>query len=1072
MRKEVDESKIKMNIYGKAARGFINQFQLTVLAILLIISIGIAGLLNLPKESLPEIVFPAITVQTIFPGASPEDVEFLVTEKIENKVKEFDDIETIESETSFGLSIVTVRYLEGVDIDQKKIELDNALKELQFSDGVQDPRSFIFSTSEIPLMNISVAGDYTPDQLTLIAEDIANEIEGVRGVEEVDLSGNVNREIEIVTNELLMMKYGIDYNTLRNAIASQNYSAPIGDVSLNGVRYNLRVDERFKTVQEIENTRINSMIYIKDIADVVDGIEPIDSYNRTYIRGLNDQALPSIFLSVSRKVGSDVIGTSQAIQALLEDEKGSLYPEDVTVYISNDLAVNVSNDLDKIQGSAISGLIVVVLVLFLFIGIKESLIVSITIPLSLLGTLGLLNAFGITFNTFAILGLIVALGLLVDNSIIVMENIDRLRKKGMTAKEAASFGTNQVGFPIVSSTLTTLAAFFPLAILPGILGAFISTIPITIMVTISVALLVSIVITPSIAAKLLRGQNKNRIPPWIRRVLSVVIVASLSFYAFYGGGENLTLALVMMSIFTGLMLLKVIFLKDQGLEEAKFTKRYSRLIGWIVSKKLRSFAVILIGFLALTGSFSTFGTGLLKIAFFPNGEPTSLNIRIDTVGGMTLDETDIVVKEVEDLLQSIDEVSQFNSTIGGNEIDSANVSVEFDTSMKNGFEILDEIDRRLKNIPGARITIESLVAGPPVGKPIDLRILGDNLKANAQFADELETALQGIEGVYNIESSSSQGVPQLIIDIDKNKSLNYGVTPQSVTNQLRGEINGITATTIREGQNEIDVVIRRDLELIHSINEVNNLFVATPNQNMLTLSSIADLVEESGVSNIARKDGERVITLTADLKEGTNVNDVVEQLQADFPEEVLPKGVTLRYSGDVEGISQNFGNLFQSMILAIFLVFIILTLQFKSIGQPFIILTTIPMALIGVIWGLILTGNEFGFYAFMGLVALVGIAVNDAIVLIDYTNYLRSEGLELTEAIQEAGKTRFNPVLATTLTTISGVLPLAFQEAYYAQFSYALIFGLMMTTILTLLFIPTIYGLFARLGRNRKAVVK
>lgn len=239
---------------------------------------------------------------------------------------------------------------------------------------------------------------------------------------------------------------------------------------------------------------------------------------------------------------------------------------------------------------------------------------------------------------------------------------------------------------------------------------------------------------------------------------------------------------------------------------------------------------------------------------------------------------------------------------------------------------------------------------------------------------------------------------------------------------------------------------------------------------MLTLSSIANLVEQSGISNISRKDGQRVISITADLKEGFNVNDVVSELQNKYTEDVIPKGVILRYSGDVEGISQNFGNLFQSMILAIFLVFIILTLQFKSITQPFIILTTIPMALIGVIWGLIITGNEFGFYAFMGLVALVGIAVNDAIVLIDYINYLRSENKSLVEAIKEAGKTRFNPVLATTLTTISGVLPLAFKEAYYAQFSYALIFGLMMTTILTLIFIPTIYGLFAGLSKKRKAV--
>ncbi len=1070
MNENLNEKKIKINIFGKAALGFINQFQLTVLIILLILSIGIAGIINLPRESLPEIVFPAITVQTLFPGASPEDVEFLVTEKIENKIKEFDDIETIESETSFGLSVVSITYIEGIDIDQKKIEIDNALKELQFSDGVQDPRSFIFSTSEIPLMNISVAGNYSQDQLTLIAEDLANEIEGVRGVQDVTLSGNVNREIEIVTNELLMMKYGVDYNALRNAIASQNYSAPVGEVALNGVRYNLRVDERFQTVQEIEDTRINSQVYVKDVAEVIDGIEPIRSYNRTFIKDVNDQALPSVFLSVSRKVGSDVIGTSQAIQTLLEEEKGLLYPTDVTVNVSNDLAVNVSNDLDKIQGSAFSGLIVVIIVLFLFIGIKESLIVSITIPLSLLGTLGILNAFGITFNTFAILGLIVALGLLVDNSIIVMENIDRLKKKGMSAKDAAYYGTNQVGFPIVSSTFTTLAAFFPLAILPGILGAFISTIPITIMITISVALVVSIVITPSIAAKLLSGNQKHTINPLIKGIFSVVIVAALSFYAFYDGGNNLRLALIMMAIFTSLMLLKVLFLQDKGLEDSKVTKVYSHLIGWIVSKKRRAVVVLLIGFLALAGSFATFSTGLLKIAFFPNSEPTSLNIKVDTVGGMTLNATDIVVKEIEALLIRNDAVSQFNSTIGGNEIDSATLSVELDISQKNGFAILNDIDEQIKKIPGAKISIQSLAAGPPVGKPIELRITGDNLNNSALFANEVETSLQGIEGVYNIESSSSQGVPQLLIDINKSKSLNYGVSPQQITNQLRGEINGITATTLRSGQSEIDVVIRQDLELIHSVNEVNNLFIATPTGNMLTLSNIADLVEQSGISTISRKDGERVISITADLKEDYNVNDVANQLQALYPTDAIPAGVALLYSGDVEGISQNFGNLFQSMILAIFLVFIILTLQFKSISQPFIILTTIPMAVIGVIWGLIITGNEFGFYAFMGLVALVGIAVNDAIVLIDYINYLRSEGHQIIDAIKEAGKTRFNPVLATTLTTISGVLPLAFKEAYYAQFSYALIFGLMMTTILTLLFIPTIYGLFARVSKTRKEV--
>lgn len=1056
MKKEsVQEKNIKINIFGKISNGFINQFQLTVLVILLLISMGISGLINLPKESLPEIVFPSLTIQTVFPGASPEDVEYLVTEKIENKINDFSDISQITSETTFGFSVVSVEYLEGVDIDQKKIEVDNALKELIFSDGVQTPRSFVFSTSEIPLMNISVVGDYPLDELTMISKDIANEIEGIRGIDAVKLSGEVTREIEVVTNELAMMKYNINFSMLQQALAAQNFSAPIGEVALNGVRYNLRVDERYKTIEDIEKTSITQNITIGDVAEVVDGLEPIESYSRTYFRDA-DTPLPSIFLTVTRKVGSDVIGTSDDVKSAIETMAGNVYPRDLRVEVSNDLAVNVQNDLDKIQGSAWSGLIVVILVLFLFIGIKESIIVSITIPLSLLGTLGVLNLFGITFNTFAILGLIVALGLLVDNSIIVMENIDRLKKKGLSAKEASFYGTNQVGFPIFSSTFTTLAAFLPLAILPGILGAFISTIPITIMITITVSLMVSLVITPSIASKILNTNGKS-LPKVLKYIVSIGLVAVLSYFAFKDIGGLVTL--VMTSIFVILIILKLLFVGESGLEETGLTRRYSKVIRWLSVKKYRGFIFLLSGFAVLIGSFTTFGFGLLKISFFPSGEPTALTIKIDTAGGMTLSDTDKVVQDVEALLMNQPAVTQFNTTIGGTEQDLGVVSVELDTAY-DGFEVLNEIDNQLKLVPGALISTQTVIAGPPVGKPVEIQIIGDDLKESVNFSSQVLSQLGTIDGVYNIESSTSQGVPQLLVDINAYKGLEYGVTPFQVTNQLRGEMNGVVASTIRSNQEEIDIVIRKDLDMIDSIEDVENLFIATPASNMLTLSALAQMETENGISNITRKDGNRVITLTADLKSNYNINDVVDQLKATFRQSDLPTGININYEGDVAGIEQNFGNLFQSMILAIFLVFIILTLQFKSLKQPFIILTTIPMALIGVIWGLIVTGNDFGFYAFMGLVALVGIAVNDAIVLIDYINYLKDRGRSLVDAITEAGKTRFNPVLATTLTTISGVLPLAFKEAYYAQFSYALIFGLMVTTFLTLFFIPVLYSLF------------
>ncbi len=545
----IEELSLSINPFGKIARLFIEQFQLTVLLVLLIISIGVVGLNSLPKESLPEIVFPAITIQTVFPGASPEDVETLVTEKIENKIKDFEDIETIESETGFGFSSVIVTYLESVDIDQKKIELDNALRELQFTDGVNEPEAFIFSTSEIPLMNISVAGDYDLSELTSIANDIKDEVEAVRGVDSVTINGEVEREIEIVLDELQMMKYDITFNQIRSAIQSKNFSAPIGELSLNGVRYNLRVDERYLNLTGIENTFIKNNVYIKDVAEVLEGLAPINSFNKTFIRGENEEALPSLFLTVNRKINSDVIGTSEQIKSMLAETKGVLYPEDMTVYVSNDLAVNVDSDLDKIQSSALSGLMVVIIVLFLFIGFRESLIVSITIPLSLLGTLGMLSVFDITFNTFAVLGLIVALGLLVDNSIIVMENIDRLKKKGLTSAEASFYGTNQVGLPVTSATMTTVAAFFPLAILPGILGAFVSTIPITIIITIVVSLVVSIIVTPSLSSKILKVKHHGRMPKAIKVILSTAFVAGLSYLAFRGiGDDQLTIIMVPCSV--------------------------------------------------------------------------------------------------------------------------------------------------------------------------------------------------------------------------------------------------------------------------------------------------------------------------------------------------------------------------------------------------------------------------------------------------------------------------------------------------------------------------------------------
>ena len=716
--------------------------------------------------------------------------------------------------------------------------------------------------------------------------------------------------------------------------------------------------------------------------------------------------------------------------------------------------------------SAFSGLIVVILVLFLFIGFKEALIVSVTIPLSLLITLGILNIAGITLNTFAILGLIVALGLLVDNSIIVMENIDRLSKKGLSPREASIFGSNQVGYPILASSLTTIAAFFPLAILPGVIGSFIDTIPRTIIIAIAASLFVSISITPAIYTKIMTKSDKFRVKALnknIQNYLKIIVVAVLSFYAFGDSGNRIGLGIIAVVFFTGLMFIKIRLDKKDMIEESVLVRKYTQLISSILNNPWKKVAVLLSGVLVLFASISLLGIGVLKVAFFPTNEPSDIVITVDTPGGSTLEETAEITSNVEERLMLNADVESFNTTVGGNEIDKARINVNLvpkDELIEDGFYAVDQIEKDLRDIAGANIIVEGQSSGgPPVGKPIRIELIGENLTDARDLGNEYVKVLEQIPGVYNVDLSLKNGVPQIVINILEKKAKTMGLTPAGISNQLRNKIEGMEITTIKDGEEEIEVMMMIDPLSYQDINSIESIYIDTPTGDRLPLAAVAVLEMEQGVSAIKHQDRERILFIEADLKPGYNINDVVDEFNQNRQTLIIPQGINVNLGGDVAGIQENFLSLFQSMILAVFLVFIILTIQFGSVKQPFVILLTVPMALIGVLLGLVVTNNEFGFYAFMGFIALIGIAVNDAIVLIDYMNYLRSTGIPMKEAIIEAGKTRFNPVLATSMTTIGGVLPLAFKEVYYSQFSYSLIFGLLVTTILTLFFIPIIYSI-------------
>jgi len=1034
----IKELNIKKNIIGKTAKLFVDRFELTVLLIGMITLLGIVSLIFLPKESLPEIVFPTLTVQTVYPGANPVDVEKLVTEPLESRLGSLDDVTDVSSSSNYGFSFITVSFEENVDIDKKKAELDGALSDVQLPDKALEPVSSTFNTSEIPLISLSLTGNYSLFDLTEYAEIVRTQLERVSGVDSVLIFGGSEREFQVSLNSEKLNEAKLTSDDVIRSLQGDNVSFPLGEVQLSEEQFTLRIDESFTGAQDIEKTivvnNLGQAYFITDLGAVIDGNKAVTEFNRSYTKdsGLGN----SVFISVIRQNRSDVIGTSNNVKETVNNAVGTLIPSDLSVVISRDTAVQVQDDLNSIQSNALSGLLVVILVLFLFIGFRESIIVSITIPLTLLGTLSVLSFVGITLNTFAILGLIVALGLLVDNTIIVMENMDRLRNKGLSVKDAAISGTNQVGYPIASATLTTVAAFFPLAILPGIIGAFINTIPRTIIITLVTSLILAVSITPSVYHFVFKFFSKEKeLNKWAQitaKIMKLIFAATLSIVAFAGKGVWIGVPIIATTFFVTALFIKE-FVANKGSETDSnwFIRGYQELMTDLTKSRLKMTFVILIAIGVLVSSTMLIANGSLKIAFFPETEPSSLQLQISTKPGTGLEETGNIISGIEEILIDQETVAQFNTTVGGNETNAGVINLDIKPEY-DGFDSVEEIRESLAQVTAAEITYQAQGAGgPPVGSPIEIKIVGNNLEANKILSDEYASVLAGLDGTYNIENSIKDGSSQLLFDIDEEKAKDYGLSTGFIAFSLNKLIDGEIATSVNQNGELIDV--RVSLEDA-DVTNLDTLEITTPFGTAVTANEFITIRESVGISGVSRQDGNRVITLTSDLDQGFNASETLEIFQSRVEEIELPQGTTIDYGGESAGITESFGDLFRSMIIAIFLVFIILTVQFSSVKQPLAILMTIPMALIGVLYGLYITGNEFGFYAFMALVSLVGIAVNDAIVLIDYMNYLRKEGMPFFESIGEAVKTRFNPVLATTLTTIGGVLPLSFKNSYYAQF--------------------------------------
>ncbi len=1071
------------NILGKISAFFIDRYRGAYLIIAAIILLGAQAYYVLPREIRPEIVFPFGSVTVVNSGAAPQEMESLITDKIETKLKEIDDIKSITSSSSNGVSNVTIQFQLGCDIDEKVNEMRNKISEIQneLPDESNEPVIAGFETSDEAIITLNISGDYDPIALKNVSEDIQDEIEKIDGVSEVTMVGDIEREINIYVDSSKLASYNISMDQIKNAIASSNMNTPGGNIELDNMNFNVRTIGQFKEIKEIENTIVSVQdgmpIYLKNVARVEDTYKDETSYSQIYEKGVSKgkKVTPTITLSVTREASSDTIAISSEIKALLKKSEGKLYPKDVFIAITGDSGVTVKDAINDVVGNTISGLVIVIIVLFLFIGFRESIIVAFVIPLSLLSSFVLMKYNGMTFNALSLLGLILALGMLVDNAIVIMENIDGFREKGLDIISASRIGANQVASAVFASTLTTMAAFLPMSTASGIMGEFLKTIPITVMFAIGSSFLISLTITPALCSRFLSkhkektDKNKGKLEK-IKKISSVALVFVLSLYAFMIDGTFGFLSWFCAVIFSGAMYIKQFKFHKSNASHSnlKIIGMYTNMMNKVLSSKIKRITIVSTAIVIFFITLLTIPLGILKIELIPTTDSTSLSINVQTPSGYLLEDTKNVVGEVEKILFHYPEIKDFVSKIGstgamgsgGDNASKGKISIDLvDENKRNrsSMQIVDSLRKDVKKIAGAKITVEQSGNGPSSGKPISIQIKGEDLEGLSSIANDLQGILKGISGTAEVSTSIEDKPPELQIIIDKEKASLLGLDVRNISSEIRKSIQGIEISKFKQNQDEIDIIIRTKEEEIKSINDFEKIYFTASNGEKIKFSQVASLVETKGLNAIDHEDLKRIVKVESNVVKGGNSNEIIQKFKDKIKTYSMPEDVEVSFGGESEDITESFTDMFKDMIFAIVLVFIILAVQFNSLSQPMVILSSLPLAVIGAIVGLIVTGNNFGLYAFMGIVSLVGIAVNDAIVLVDYINYLRKNGYALIDGIVEAGKSRFLPVMATSITTIGGILPLALKDPDYAQMGFALIFGLAVCTVLTLVIIPISY---------------
>jgi len=1095
----------------------------------LIIFFGIFSYRNLPKELFPEIVLPTVLVQTTYPGNPPLDIENLITRPIEKEVESVTGIKEISSTSAQDASMIFVEFNTDVDIkvalQDVKDAVDKAKSELP-GDLLFDPLVQDIDFSEFPIININLSGDFSVEELKDYAEILEERIESVGEISKVEIRGVDEREIKVDVDLLKMESYGLSFDDIEFAISQENVSISGGEIKLGDTRRSVRTVGEFEDVKELENIIVKRegevVVYLKNVATVTDGYEEPKTFTR-----LDNQSVVSV--QVIKKSGENLLEATDQIFAIIDqaEASGDLPPE-MTVTLTNDQSEMIRMQLSNLENSMIMGVIFVILVLFYFLGTRNALFVGLAIPMSMFLSFIILNALGFKVNLIVLFSLILALGLLVDNAIVVVENIYRYVDRGFGPYEAARRAVGEIAYPIITSTSTTLAAFLPLAFWGGVTGEFMKNLPLTLIIVLTSSLFVALIIVPVFSATFIKmGPDRKNNMPNVKRGLIIALSLIGAGGLFYIPGWN---AIATLAIIFGIIgLLNALFFHKA---EDWFQNVFLDWLDGVYSRFLR-FALrkwnpvfFFIGtFMLLIFAIGFFQARDVNVVFFPDNEPSYINIVAELPIGTDVTATNDFMKELESDVNGIiepyrDIVKSVLTTVGvgndqfeaGNKPNEALTTVSFvEYELRDGIEtskIQRELtDQLLNRYPGVVLSIEKDRMGPPAGDPVSIEIVGDDFEQLIMLTDSVLHRIDeaGIMGLEGLTMDLDLGKPELLVKLDRDKLMRYGLSTYQVANTLRTALFGREVSDFKVGEEEYPINMRLKEEYRYNSSTLLNMGISYVDNGQLInipLSALADVEYRSTYGAVKRKDLRRVITLSSNVIEGYNATRINQQLAGVLEAYDFPEGYSYEFGGEQEEQRESMAFLVNALLIAVAIILMILVTQFNSIVKPAIILASVLFSTIGVFGGIATFRMDFVVVMTgIGIVSLAGIVVNNAIVLIDYIELLKKEkrrelGLRegeflpvhhATDTIIEGGRTRLRPVLLTAITTILGLIPLAVglnidfggllrelkpniffggdMVIFWGPISWTVIFGLTFATFLTLVIVPVMYKITVQISK-------